>query len=184
MNKNDLILAFREGGQTLRCHTFPYGGQYNVATHSYNALSLLFLLHPKKPPSLNLIKAVLWHDVPERWTGDTPAPAKWASPLLKRVLDSIEEKIFAKLQIGNIFKSLTTLEKNWLTAVDLLELFIWSKEQSSLGNRQAKDMERRVHELMLEKGNKIPKEIQHFIANFEWGRTVECSELLSKQEIT
>ena len=72
---NRRVLAAREGGNVLRCHTVPHHGQYSVGKHSYDALSLLLLLHPN--PSMNLVKATLWHDCAERFVGDMPAPAKW-----------------------------------------------------------------------------------------------------------
>lgn len=177
MNKISRILALREGGQTQRCHTMPHFGEYSVASHSYNATLLLLELHTKKPPSLNLIKAVLYHDVPERWTGDTPAPAKWASPILKAVLDGLELKIFEKLGIAKIFQELTEEEKMWLAAVDLLELYIWGEEQTILGNRVVADLNKRVKKLFEEKGNKFPKEVQDFVKNFEWSRSMELNEL-------
>lgn len=177
MNLNERILAIREGGQTQRCHTLPHSGEYNVATHSYNALSLLFLLYPGEP-SQGLVKAVLWHDVPERWTGDVPAPAKWASPVLKNILDSLEDRIFEKLELLNIFTELSEEEQNWLTAVDLLELYIWGKEQEALGNQSAKELNKRVIELVKKKQEKIPKKVWKFIKNFNWSRTPECNQLL------
>lgn len=177
MNQNDRILALREGGQTLRCHTMPYHGPYNVAIHSYNAVNLLLALHPGEP-SLNLIKAVMWHDIPERWTGDVPSPAKWGNPELKRILDKAEERILEYLELDKFFKVLSPEETNWLTAVDLLELFIWGYEQVMLGNSFAVRLNERVIALFKEREDKTPFEVQDFLNNFKWTRNVEYHELI------
>lgn len=178
MNKCKQVLAIREGGQTKRAHTMQYAGEYNVAIHSYNALSLLLLLYPGEP-SVGLIKAVLWHDVPERWTGDVPAPAKWASPELKKILDDLEQTILEKIGIGELYVGLRPEQLNWLNGVDLLELFIWAKEQKANGAYFADYMIDRIIGLISDRDRegKIPKEIINFVANFKWSRSVECHEL-------
>lgn len=183
MNQLERIMAVREGGQTQRCHTFPHSSLYNVAVHSFNAASLLLLLYPKGQPSLNLIKAVLWHDVPERWTGDVPSPAKWASPLLKKIMDNLEQRIFEKLELATIFKELTPEELNWLTAVDLLELYIWSREQEMFGNPNAAYMRNRIWNLFVDRKDKTPLEIWNFINDFYWTRSTECHEFLGEQHV-
>lgn len=170
MDNNKKFLAIREGGQTQRCHTMQYIHPYNVAIHSYNALSLLLVLHPN--PSVNLIKAVLWHDVPERWTGDVPSPAKWASTNLKEALDLLEQKILIALDISDAFQQLTKEELQWLTAVDLLELWVWGKEQFQLGNTDMQTMLMKVWYKVLDCG---VQEGIDFMNNFEWQR---CDEIL------
>lgn len=172
MNLIDRVLAVREGGQTVRAHIMPYVGTYNVAIHSFNALNLLLLLYPGDPP-VRLIKAIQWHDVAERWTGDVPATAKWASSSLKMELDILEIKINRKLGIDIL---LTGDEEDWLHAVDLLELFIWSKEQLFMGNNQVREMSERILEIFEDMD--IPEEIEVILEDFEFKRTVECHELL------
>lgn len=181
MNLTERILALREGGRVERTHTIPHVGEYNVAMHCYNAASLLLMLSTT-PPSLNLIKAVLWHDVPERWTGDISAPAKWACPELKLLLDFLEMKIFEKLELANVFKELTTEEQDWLSAVDLLELYIWAVEQNPDANSGNPWYEMRVRILRLfnTRYTKTPKEVWDFIDNFTWKRNPELDELLSE----
>lgn len=49
------IAATREAGTVRRCHIVPHQGQYNIAQHSYGAVSLLLLLHPH--PSLKIGRA-------------------------------------------------------------------------------------------------------------------------------
>lgn len=131
MNKRLItqVRATREAGTVRRCHIVPHHGQYNIAQHSYGAVSLLLLLHPE--PSLNLIKAVQWHDVGERWLGDMPAPAKWSNPELGAVYEAAEERVLKTL---GLLPDLTEEEVNWLKAVDTLELLLWCREEAALGN--------------------------------------------------
>lgn len=140
------LAATREAGTVRRCHIVPHHGQYNIAQHSYGAVSLLLLLHPK--PSLKLIKAVQWHDVAERWLGDVPAPAKWTHTELGEAYERAEEELLKRL---GLFGELTDLEVAWLKAVDTLELWLWCREEEeALGNAAVTPM-RRACEKVTEK---------------------------------
>jgi len=130
----ELARCLREAGAVERCHTLPHCGSYTVGQHSFDALSLLLVLHPD--PTVDLIKAVLWHDVAERWTGDVPAVAKWDDPELGRLLDQLEARIFAKLGIPHVVL-LSKSDHQWLEAVDKLELWLWAKSQLRMGNENA-----------------------------------------------
>lgn len=182
MNSISRILALREGGQTKRCHTIPYIGPYNVAIHSYNALVLLLALYPRTP-RLELIQAVMFHDTPERWTGDVPTPAKISSPLLRNILDSLEQKILDKLGFSNLFSNLAPFERHWLTAVDLLELYIWGKEQELMGNQLIKSMNDTILKIFEEKKDQTPKEIEKFLKKFKLKRVKECHELIKSRKL-
>jgi hypothetical protein len=132
MNPEKQVQATREGGRVQRCHVVDHKGLYDVAQHTYGALNLLLLLHPE--PSLQLIKAVQWHDVAERWTGDVPATAKWMNPRLREALKLLEEPLMKRF---GLHQDLTLQEKEWLAAVDILELWLWSREhQDEMHPRQ------------------------------------------------
>ena len=139
------LAATREAGTVRRCHIVPHHGQYNIAQHSYGAVSLVLLLHPN--PSLELIKAVQWHDVAERWLGDVPAPAKWSNPELGAAYEEAEERVLKRL---GLFAQLTKEEVAWLKAVDTLELWLWCREEEALGNAAVTPM-RRACEKVTEK---------------------------------
>lgn len=134
LSKAALVGCLREAGAVARCHTFPHCGDYSVGQHSWDAASLLLALHPH--PTIALVKAVLWHDVAERWTGDVPAVAKWRSPELVDALALAEARVFDALGIQPL-DGLTLNEQIWLHAVDKLELWLWCKDQLQLGNRRA-----------------------------------------------
>jgi len=127
-----LVTALREAGAVRRCHATPWHGEYNIATHSYNAVNLLLMLHPN--PSMELVKAILWHDVPERWLGDLPAPAKWSNGEFAKLYESMERKV--EWVIGT-YVHLTASERVWLHAVDKIELLLSAKEQLASGNQAA-----------------------------------------------
>lgn len=167
------VFALRDAGAVKRSHTRFTIGEYNIAIHSWNMLNLLFLLYPATP-SENMIKAICWHDVPERWTGDIPATAKWASPALKATLDELERRVFKELDMFEIFESLTKVESRWLKALDKLELLLWATEQATRGNEQAAAMADRILDFMDKPENEIPEEIRHFVDN---AAPVEIPEL-------
>lgn len=129
------VAATREGGAVRRCHAIPHHGLYNIAQHSYGAVSLLLLLHPE--PSLNLIKALQWHDVGERWLGDMPGPAKTVNERLGEVYEQVEARMLFQLGLA---PALTEEEAHWLKAMDVLELWLWCREEEALGNRNVTRM--------------------------------------------
>ena len=165
MNKALKIKAIREGGQVKRCHARPDGGRsYNVAIHSYNMLGLLAVLYPSCSP--RLYRAVVWHDVPERWIGDIPTPLKLLQPELAGLIHSAEEEIF---EILDVDMSLTPEEEIWLKAVDITELWLWAREE--IANKQmsnvelAKDCFKIIKELIEQ--DKFPEPIKEYVMNIK-----------------
>lgn len=154
----------REGGAVERAHTLPHHGSYSVGKHSFDAVNLLLVLHPN--PSMNLVKAILWHDVAERYTGDIPATAKWSDGELAKRLQLLEQRIERVLGIDI---HLTPEERCWLKAVDRIELLLWAKDQLAMGNQNAMAL---VGNLAVWFGtNEIPKECVDFVSQHNWSRT-------------
>lgn len=170
------VLATREGGAVERCHGMPHHGSYSVGLHSYNALSLLLILHPDPGPSMALIKAVLWHDVPERWMGDIPRPAKWASPELELAERELEERLTRALDLHDGVWS--DHDQQWLAAVDIVEMYIWCLDQIELGNRHAERMRGKISRLINQRTVKMPQEMIKFLENFGYQRLDDCDEFL------
>lgn len=130
--KRDQVQMIREAGHVRRCHALvTIGDHYNVAYHSWNATALLLLLNPN--PSMNLVKATMFHDIGERYAGDVPAPVKWDYPLFRKVYNELERTITTAM-LGEELQ-LTEDEANWLAAVDALEFFLYCKDQQNLGNQ-------------------------------------------------
>ena len=164
MQHTDLINILREGSSVQRCHTLPHHGEYSVGKHSYDAVMLLLTLNPEA--SKNLIKAVLVHDIAERWTGDMPGPAKWSDVELGRRLDNLERKCLKSIGWDIL---LTAEERIWLSTVDVIEFFLWTKEQLAMGNMNAAVIVGRL--ITQFKHMTIPKVARDFIDQHEWTRT-------------
>lgn len=126
MNNAIRVQATREAGAVQRFHVARHTRNYDVAQHTFGALNLLLILHPN--PSIELVRAVMWHDVAERWTGDIPATAKWMSEELKAGSDRLEARILGHLGLE---QKLNEEEERWLKAVDTLDAWLWCRENSS-----------------------------------------------------
>lgn len=163
------VRAVREGGCTERTHTTPHHGSYSVAEHSWGVAILLAILHPD--PSKELILAGLWHDVHERWTGDIPAPSKWllgkvTMDELKRLENSIESSLGINFDL-----SLSTEDRKWLKACDMLEFWLWSIDQEALGNQNANEGRTNAIYWFNAHRDDVPNIIQDFMTHYNWCRT-------------
>lgn len=153
------LIAFREAGHVSRMHAGRILGTYDVAQHSYNALSLLLVLNPEA--STTLIRAVLWHDVPERFTGDLPHPIKVREQVLRTALGKVDVEI--ELLLGIPLGELDESERKWLSAVDSLEFFMWCCEQETLGNTRVRYPKQRMLEFLV-LTHWIPENVKNVVA--------------------
>lgn len=169
MSSVDKVLALREGGNVRRCHTMPHLGEYTVGKHSYDAACLVLALHPE--PSAELLKAVMLHDVPERWLGDLPAPAKWYAPGLAKVYGQAEEAVERTWDIG--WKLSTVSDHAWLNAVDRVEFWLWTHDQLAFGNQHIAVAKEAVEKWFAENWEQIPTPVQEFINEYRWKRLPE-----------
>jgi 5'-deoxynucleotidase YfbR-like HD superfamily hydrolase len=142
------VKVLREGGFVQRCHARQMTREYNVAHHSFNLAGLLSIFHPN--PSAQLLQAALWHDVPERFTGDIPTPVKIAVPSLKAALDSVEGAIFDRLGVREIM-ALSAEDKQWLKGCDMVELWLWAREELALGNTSAAELSEVVYTMIMKR---------------------------------
>jgi 5'-deoxynucleotidase YfbR-like HD superfamily hydrolase len=126
MQISTVVQAIREAGQVTRYHAIPHIKQQNDAEHSWNALNLILLLHPN--PSVPLIKAVQWHDVAERWTGDMPSTAK-EDPGVREGMHRIEGEVMSRL-FSEEALMLSRESMQWLHAVDHLEAYLFCRENA------------------------------------------------------
>jgi len=137
------ILRIRAAGTIKRCHTNQHHGAYTVAEHVGQAICLLLALHPHPGPSVNLIRALAFHDHPELYTGDVPAPVKRREPRLSEMLHAIEQDFYEDHPVTKN-SPLTDDEIRWLKGIDNLELYLWCRDQELLGNRHASIIAGRV----------------------------------------
>lgn len=155
--RNERIKLAREGSDVQRLHTQRHIGEYTVGQHSFNMLCTLRIMWPDAP--LNLVWAILEHDIPERLIGDSPAPAKWYGLLnanIERILEQqINKEIFGNYLVSDIPGDLF----GWLKGLDILELYMWCKDQNALGNSTVRNIINRI-ELFVENNQEIyPTEI-------------------------
>lgn len=120
----------RDAGAVKRFHTMRTIGDQTVAEHSFNVCMLLYRLLDS--PSAELIKAALYHDLPEVITGDIPATMKWRQPQLNMMLQVVESTI---VEENGWVVELSEEERTILKYVDMLELMLYCRDQHMLGNR-------------------------------------------------
>jgi len=150
----------RQGGTVKRSHTNFIHQPENNAEHTYNMLNIILILHPN--PSVDLIKAASWHDVPERFTGDIPSPAKRLFPKLKEASLEAEKRIAKQFNFDVV---LSDDELNWLKAADKLEYMMHCAEEIARGNAMARVRMDRVKEDILT-NNATPPQIREFAENY------------------
>lgn len=159
------IIRMREAGGVQRCHTLPHRGEYSVAQHVYGMLILLDGLYPDVP-SPNLVKAILRHDMPERWLGDIPGSAKAIDGHVKDKFNEVEKQV--RIQFDLEMPRITKYEAGWLKALDRIEFWMWCLDEYHMGNNHIvlvlADMEVEFSQLDL------PKECREFVQNFKWRR--------------
>lgn len=123
----------RKGGQVKRYHTVPMLNNDSVAQHSWGVAVILLDIKPNA--SAELIKAALYHDVTEYYTGDVPATTKWANPGIKKQLDELETMYE---QVLDIRVPLAGNERQLVKYADMADLVLNCLHEYKMGNRYAK----------------------------------------------
>tara|TARA_R110000765_G_scaffold20749_2_gene53649 strand:- start:347 stop:865 length:519 start_codon:yes stop_codon:yes gene_type:complete len=129
------IKGIRYGGAVIRYHTARSHRAQSVAEHSWGVAQLVLGVIPE--PSRELLKAALNHDLPELWTGDVPAPTKWAFPVIADALKDAES------QFHDAFAThyhITEVEQRILKFCDMAELVLWALEERKMGNRYMEEV--------------------------------------------
>lgn len=138
----DLLLTevARAGGAVSRFHTERVRHQ-TVAEHTFGVLHMIMVITGGRV-SVDLIKAALYHDVVEMYTGDTPAPVKWECPLVEQSLKNAESAFHV---VFPEFKcAISEQEHLILKWADRLELAFTCIEQERVGNQYAAGIRERV----------------------------------------
>lgn len=147
MTPYERLIAIRTGGSTERCHGVMHQGSYSVAAHTWGVLALLYVLWPDDWARIG--PAAMFHDVPEAWVGDIPAPTKRYSAAVKVACNHMEALIFARLRLP-ADSALPPADAAKLKACDQLELYCWAKEQVYGGNGHAACVLRELDRFFLE----------------------------------
>lgn len=161
LTKFERLMEIRTGGSVERCHGIVHQGSYSNAMHSWGVSMLMLLLWPQDFARLAVY--CLTHDVPEAWVGDIPAPTKRYCGSLKIEVGVMESRLLRRLELPDP-EDLSLEDKRKLKACDILELYIWAKEQLCAGNWHAdcirRELERFVEEEpLLEPAQKLYEEL-------------------------
>ena len=155
------IKLVREASDVQRLHTKRTIGEYSNGSHTFGMLALLRLLYPDAPSYL--IWAIVEHDIPERLVGDIPSPAiRFGGFVDKDKLWEAEESVLAGIFDYHFFPGLEGQDAEayrWLKGLDLLELFLFCKDQRRLGNKNLLQIEHRCMEIFRNRAADFPRPI-------------------------
>jgi len=173
------IKAVREAGEVVRCHA---GGKtttnYNNAQHQYGVAMLYAILWPG---DIEGLLTALVHDVPERWLGDIPAPVLRNNQAFRKTLAREEELISAALELPSEH-TLTEPQLTRLKNADRLELFLWTLEEESRGNRNFASYRKKIAQ-MWDDNPPLPEVMAVAVAAVKsWERLPETFEEITDVE--
>lgn len=117
-----------------RFHTLPFIGEQTIADHSWGVAVIVAHLAQGRDPSrvLAMVLEALYHDVPERWVGDTPGDIKATDRAIHDALGDAERRVVDTLFGGPI--PLTPEEAATVKMADSLDLIWVAGRQGMLGN--------------------------------------------------
>ena len=160
----------REGGAVKRCHVHTIVGEYTNSQHCFNMACMARVLFPNYRKEFFF--AILSHDLPERITGDIPAPAKWFKFVDNEHLSVVEEHI---LQETGFNYNLDEDEMKALKGLDILEFYLWCMDQRSFGNTNVNYIIETVEEFIQE--NVFPYHIMNIFLAVKRGDWKTFSEM-------
>lgn len=171
LTNQERVKFLREAADVQRLHVIRTIGEYSNGQHTFNMLAMLRLLWPEAP--VKLIWAILEHDIPERVIGDVPSPALrhvYASSMNN--VGVVEHDVVSELFGGeDSYADLSAECYTWLKSLDLLELYLYAKDQLRLGNRNLETMREAMEERFKKDAAYIPQPILnlfHECKNSEW----------------
>lgn len=141
------IVQARAGGRVNRMHFTPHRPGYDNAAHSWGVAMLMLQLWPEDFP--RLAEICLTHDIPEHWTGDSPSPIFRYIPGMREYFNALHDRINSFLGFAQEGK-LPADDLAKLKACDLLEFYLFCREEMNCGNvymrDQIQDIEQRIKE--------------------------------------
>jgi 5'-deoxynucleotidase YfbR-like HD superfamily hydrolase len=136
--RHDSLMPLYQAGEVRRFHTMRVLHPQSVGEHSWGVALMLLWLHDDKLPSAQLMRAAIAHDLPEAWTGDIPAPAKWASKDLTDALHDMEKRF--ELKHGMNGHTLTAEEQDLMSFADMADLVLYCVTEISMGNWRMRNL--------------------------------------------
>ena len=148
-----------------RCHLIPHLRSYDNARHTWGVCTLLHIFWPEDP---HLVTFALFHDVPERWTGDVPGQVLASDPRLAAIFRERDEMISSVLKIPSEH-ALVDVDYVRVKACDRLDFWLWTFDEEALGNRNVIGARDATTERMMEDPNTPPEIIDFMVAFSEEG---------------
>lgn len=155
------IKFLREAADVQRLHTIRTIGEYRNGAHTFGMLALLRLLWPEAP--LYLIWAIIEHDIPERLVSDMPSPTiRFGGFVNRDKLAEAEENILAGIFEYHFEPGLEGQDLEayrWLKGLDLLDLFLYCKDQERMGNKNILQVKHRCMEVFKNRAVDFPRPV-------------------------
>lgn len=150
----------KDAGRVKRMHV-NNGPLHTIDEHVYSVLMIIILFHPN--PSAELLKAAALHDMPERVTGDVPAPIKWQCPEIGRELAKLESRIFQAVLEYDPMSRITTADHLWIKAADSFDLWLTCCDYWYRGYHFCEDYMRALErEILNAEPNMLPATIKAY----------------------
>jgi len=120
-------------GRVARWHAWHTVSAQTVADHSWGVMVVLLEILPKDHPEyVDILKAALYHDAYEYFTGDIPYQAKREFPSLRAAEQTAVEKLNER---HKLLPTLSPLAEGFVKWADMFELWLFSEHQVMQGNR-------------------------------------------------
>lgn len=157
---SDPLALVLSGGDVRRYHQEGHVYHQSVSEHTWRVL--VILLHFFPDASVELIKTAIYHDTPERYTGDSPATVKEAAPEVKSTLERMEREFLEFLGLP-CEHELPHLDYCMLKCADYIELCITTRCQYG---RRADQIYQRGRKFVSHFVEKLPEAKQKKICTF------------------
>jgi 5'-deoxynucleotidase YfbR-like HD superfamily hydrolase len=119
-----------KGAETTRFHTAPTIKENTVGQHSFNMLLIAEYIYDQATP-VELLRAIIYHDLHEATTGDMPWPIK-RHPAIREGIKQIEKEVNIEI---NATYEVTGYYEKMLAFIDIIEAMFFLLQERRLGNR-------------------------------------------------
>jgi len=126
----DRINFINDGASVMRFHARPGIKTETDGHHSHMVVMLCYMLSPLMP-SAELLMTAATHDLAEQYSGDVPAPTKWALGLSEQWA-GLENKQLEKYGLRFV---ITGAEARILSMADSLAGMLYCCREAALGNK-------------------------------------------------
>lgn len=141
-------LILRKSNRVRRSHSEIVLKEETVGHHCANVGCIILDLYSPAYPRCELLAWALYHDAGEQFTGDMPAPAKWADEKLRDALRTVDYKWKEERGFNT---TLTPQERAIAAFADIYDLTLFAQEEVEMGNQFCWDMRDRGYEATMDR---------------------------------